>query len=85
VFEEWRVKNLTKAPAPKQDEETGKVLPKGAAAKAGLNKSILDAGWSTCTEMVSAKAAWAGRSVVLVKPSKTAHMCPNCGTIHKKT
>src|SRR6266404_3785158 len=45
VFEDLQVKNLTKAPAPKQDEK-GKYVPNGAAAKAGLNKSILDAGWS---------------------------------------
>jgi hypothetical protein len=48
VFEDLQVKNLTKAPAPKQDEN-GKYVPNGAAAKAGLNASILDAGWSTFT------------------------------------
>jgi putative transposase len=84
VFEDLRVKNLTRAPVPKQDEN-GKYLPNGAAAKAGLNKSILDAGWSTFTEMVSVKAAWAGRTVIFVDPSKTSQICPNCGTIRKKT
>jgi Probable transposase len=54
VFEDLQVKNLTKAPAPKQDEN-GKYIPNGAAAKAGLNKSSLDAGWSTFTQMVSVK------------------------------
>ena len=34
VFEDLQVKNLTKAPAPKQDEN-GKYVPNGAAAKAG--------------------------------------------------
>jgi putative transposase len=85
VFEDLQVKNLTKAPAPKQDEATGKYLPNGASAKAGLNKSILDAGWSTFTQMVSVKAAWAGRTVVFVNPSKTSQMCPICGTLRKKT
>lgn len=84
VFEDLQVKNLTKAPAPKQDEN-GKYLPNGAAAKAGLNKSILDAGWSTFTQMVSVKAASAGRTVVFVDPSKTSQICPNCGTFRKKT
>jgi putative transposase len=83
VFEDLQVKNLTKAPAPKQDEN-GKYVPNGAAAKAGLNKSILDAGWSTFTQMVSVKAAWAGRTVIFVDPSKTSQTCPNCGTIRKK-
>src|SRR5215469_11193191 len=31
VFEDLQVKNLTKAPAPKQDKETGKFLPNGAS------------------------------------------------------
>ena len=84
VLEDLQVKNLTKAPAPKQDEK-GTYLPNGAAAKAGLNKSMLDAGWSTFTRIMSAKAAWAGRSVVFVDPSKTSQTCPNCGRIRKKT
>ncbi len=85
VFEDLQVKNLTKAPAPKQDETTGQYVPNGASAKAGLNKSILDAGWSTFTEMVSVKAAWAGRTIIFVDPSRTSQFCPNCGTIRKKT
>ena len=84
AFENLQVKNLTKAPTPKQDEN-GKYVPNGAAAKAGLNKSILDAGWSTFTQMVSVKAAWAGRTVMFVDPSKTSQICPNCGTVRKKT
>lgn len=84
VFEDLQVKNLTHAPVPKQDEK-GSYVPNGAAAKAGLNKSILDAGWSTFTRMVSVKAAWAGRTVIFVDPSKTSQMCPGCGRIRKKT
>ncbi len=84
VFEDLRVKNLTNAPAPKQDEETGAYLPNGAAAKAGLNKSILDAGWATFTEMTSVKAAWAGRTVVFVNPYMTSQLCSGCGAVVKK-
>jgi IS605 OrfB family transposase len=83
AFEDLRVKNLTKAPAPKRDEN-GKYLPNGASAKAGLNKSILDAGWSTFTEMVSVKAGWAGRTVVFVNPSMTSQLCSGCGAVVKK-
>src|SRR6266851_328235 len=78
VFEDLQTKNLTKRPKARQDEETGQYLPNGAAAKAGLNKSILDAGWSTFTEMVSVKAAWAGRTVILVDPFKTSQICSQC-------
>ena len=46
VFEELAPSKMSKAPKPKQDED-GKHLPNGAAVKAGLNKSILDAGWAT--------------------------------------
>jgi putative transposase len=84
VFEDLQTKNLTKAPAPKQDEATRQYLPNGAAAKAGLNTSILDAGWATFTEMVSAKAAWAGRSVVFVNPKNTSQLCSGCGAMVKK-
>ncbi len=83
VFEDLRIKNLTKVPYPKQDEQ-GNYLPNGASAKAGLNKSILDAGWGMFTEMVQFKAASAGRTVVLVNPFMTSQHCSGCGTVVKK-
>src|SRR5437773_222089 len=45
VFEDLQAANMSKRPKPKQDEN-GRYLPNGAAAKSGLNKSIADAGWS---------------------------------------
>ena len=84
VFEDLKTANLTKRPKPKQDEEAGVYLPNGASAKAGLNKSILDAGWATFTEMVSVKAAWAGRAVIFVDPYKTLQLCSGCGAEVKK-
>jgi putative transposase len=83
VFEDLAPANLSKAPKPKQDEH-GKYLPNGAAAKGGLNKSILDAGWNSFTEMVKAKAVSAGRTVLFVNPSYTSQACSGCGTIRKK-
>jgi putative transposase len=83
VLENLQVKNLTKAPAPKQDEQ-GNYLPNGASAKAGLTKSILDAGWATFTEMISFKAASAGRTLLLVNPFMTSQRCSGCGTVVKK-
>lgn len=84
VFEDLQTRNLTKAPAPKQDEVTGAYLPNGASAKAGLNTSILDAGWYTFTQMVRVKAASAGRTVLLVNPYKTSQRCSGCGREVKK-
>ena len=46
VFEDLKITNMSKAPEPKPDpEHVGAYLPNGASAKAGLNTSILDAGW----------------------------------------
>ncbi len=56
VFEDIQISNLTKKPKPKQGEN-GTYLPNGAAAKGGLNKSILDAGWGMFVSMCACKAA----------------------------
>lgn len=57
AFEDLHTTNLIKRPKPKQDKETGQYLPNGAAAKAGLNKSIVDAGWSQFVQLCTCKAA----------------------------
>ena len=78
VFEELNVVTMTKAPAPNQDDTTGKYLPNGAAAKSGLNKSILDAGWGTFVMFCSRKAEEAGGAVVRVPPKNTSQECSGC-------
>lgn len=84
VFEDIKLGNLSRAPKPKQDEN-GKYLPNGASAKAGLNKSILDAGWSTFIMMCQYKAACAGTvQVIKVNPSYTSQICSGCGQVRKK-
>jgi putative transposase len=85
VFEDLQVANLVKRPRPKQDGETGKYLPNGAVAKAGLNKSISDAGWSQFVQMCTYKAAWAGRTLLQVDPRNTSQLCSGCGAVVKKT
>ncbi|MGW0396216.1 RNA-guided endonuclease InsQ/TnpB family protein, partial [Streptomyces sp. NPDC003042] len=46
AHENLKIRNMSKAPAPKPDPEVpGTFLPNGAAAKTGLNRSIADAGW----------------------------------------
>src|SRR6266571_1223998 len=57
VFEDIKISNLVKRPKSVKDEETGQYLPNGAAAKGGLNKSILDAGWGAFVHMCSVNAA----------------------------
>jgi putative transposase len=84
VFEKLQPANMSKRPKPKQDEETGQYLPNGASAKAGLNKSIVDAGWGQFQQIVTNKAAWAGSRVLFVCPKYTSQMCSGCGSIAKK-
>src|SRR5436190_5651218 len=83
VFEDIKTGNLTRKPKPKQDEQ-GKYVSNGAAAKGGLNTSILDAGWGTFVSMCSVKAAWAGRALIKVSPQFTSQVCSGCGQVHKK-
>jgi putative transposase len=69
---------MTRRAAPKPDGEGG-WLPNGAAAKSGLNKSILDAGWAQFASILAAKAEEAGRRIVLVDPRNTSITCHQCG------
>jgi putative transposase len=50
-----------------------------AAAKAGLSKAILDAGWAQFATILTAKAESAGRRVVFVNPVGTSITCHICG------
>jgi putative transposase len=52
---------------------------RNVAAKAGLNRSILDAGWGQFMSILTAKAEEAGRRVVLVNPAGTSIDCHTCG------
>ena len=83
VFEDIKASNLTRKPKPKKDE-TGKYLPNGAAAKGGLNTSILDAGWGMFVAICSCKAEEAGRTLLKGDPKFTSQICSGCGTVRKK-
>ncbi|HAE83674.1 MAG TPA: transposase [Ktedonobacter sp.] len=83
VFEELQPANMSKRAKPKQDEN-GKYLPNGGSAKSGLNKSIVDAGWSQFVQFCTYKAEDAGREVVQVNPRYTSQVCSGCGTVKKK-
>ena len=85
VFEKLQPSNMTRRPKPKLDDKTGEYLPNGAAAKAGLNKSILDAGWSQFQHYCIYKAESAGRTVLFVDPRYTSQICSGCGALVKKT
>ena len=57
---------------------------KGLAAGM-LAKSVHDAGWATFIQMLSSKAAEAGRTLVQVNPRGTSQRCSQCGTTVPKT
>jgi len=77
IFEDLSMHNMVRRPKAKQDEN-GKYLPNGAAAKGGLNKSLLDAGWGNFIELVKHKAECAGVTVYEVDPRKTSQICSAC-------
>jgi putative transposase len=70
--------NLSRRPAPKQDEH-GHYEHNGASQKAGLNKSIHDAGWRHFLSILAFKAACAGKRVEAVNPAYTSQDCSGCG------
>jgi putative transposase len=74
ALEQLRVAAMTAAAAGSVEHPGRNV-----AAKAGLNRSILDAGWGQFTSILVAKAESAGRRVVLVNPVATSIDCHICG------
>jgi IS605 OrfB family transposase len=70
--------NLSRRPAPRPDG-TGDYEHNGASRKAGLNKSIQDAGWRQFLSILTFKAACAGKRVETVNPAYTSQDCSGCG------
>jgi len=49
--------------------------------KSGLNKSILDQGWSEFLRQLDYKQLWSGGMVISVPPKNTSRKCHECGFI----
>ncbi|WP_033826178.1 RNA-guided endonuclease TnpB family protein [Kitasatospora sp. MBT63] len=85
AHEDLKIRNMSRSVAPRPDPETpGVFLPNGAAAKAGLNRSIMDAGWGVFLTILTSKAESAGREVIAVDPRNTSRTCPECGHVAKE-
>jgi putative transposase len=81
-YEAIQPANLSRRPRPVPDgasQGEGGYLHNGAAQRAGLNKSIHDAGWGHFLTILAYKAAWAGKRVAAVSPAFTTQDCSGCG------
>jgi len=79
VVEDLKVANMSKS-AKGSIEEKGK----NVKAKSGLNKSILDQGWSMLVNMLVYKQQWRGGLLVKVDPKYTSQTCSSCGHVAKE-
>ncbi|WP_329101705.1 RNA-guided endonuclease InsQ/TnpB family protein [Streptomyces sp. NBC_01439] len=82
AHEDLKIRNMVRAPKAKPDpDHPGSFLPNGAATKAGLNRSVSDAGWGVFLKILHAKAESAGRELIAVDPRNTSRTCPQCGHV----
>jgi putative transposase len=83
AIEDLNIQGMMARCKPKQDEN-GKYLPNGQAAKSGLNKSIADAGWGMFVEMLEYKAEWQGKNILRIgRFEPSSKTCSCCGWIYK--
>ena len=80
VHEDLKIGNMVRRPKP-LPEDSGGYAPNGAAAKAGLNREILSAGWGVLLRTIAYKAEGAGRAVICVDPRFTSQTCHACGHV----
>jgi putative transposase len=77
-IEDLRIHNMT-ASARGSAEEPGT----NVAQKAGLNRSILDAGWGQFRSILTGKAEEAGRRLIAVDPRYTSQTCLECRHVQR--
>lgn len=81
IFEDLKIPNMTRRPKAKQDN-SGRWLPNGRAAKAGLNRSILSSAWGRIRVMTQYKAVRRNVLVAFVRPHHSSQECSFCGHTH---
>ena len=77
VFEDLRIKNMTKRSKTKKDA-SGRFLPNGAKAKAGLNRAILSSAWGQVVSFTTYKALRHGKLVITVPYAYSSQECAAC-------
>ncbi len=83
AVENLNVKGMMSRPAPRPDPEApGGFAPNGAAAKAGLNKSLADAAMAEVGRQLAYKADWYGVQVLTAdRWVPSSKMCSKCGNM----
>lgn len=79
AFEDLNIQGMVKRCSPKL--ENGKYVKNGQAAKSGLNRVILDAGWGELKNKVKSLSLRAGLTVVEVNPRHSSQECSCCGYV----
>ncbi|WP_084964499.1 RNA-guided endonuclease InsQ/TnpB family protein [Thermoactinospora rubra] len=74
VHEDLKIANMTRSAS-----GTIEAPGRNVAAKSGLNRSILDAGWGVFLTILAHKAESAGRELIAVEPRNTSRTCARCG------
>lgn len=79
VVEDLKISDMSKSAA------GTKAKPgRNVKAKSGLNKSILDQGWSEFRRQLGYKLDWLGGMLISVPPHNTSRTCPNCEHVSKE-
>lgn len=78
VVEDLEVSNMSRSAAGTVEQPGRQVRQ-----KAGLNRSILDQGWSEFRRQLEYKMVWAGGQLLAVPAMNTSRTCPRCGRISK--
>lgn len=80
VIEKLQVRNMSRSA-----KGTADAPGRNVKAKAALNRSILDKGWSTFATLLRYKLGDRGGSLIEVPPEYTSQTCAECGTISKES
>lgn len=80
VMEDLSVKNMSKSA-----RGTTEAPGHNVRAKSGLNKAILDQGWSMFKQMLEYKQRARGGTLILVDPAYTSQTCSVCGVVDSRS
>jgi putative transposase len=80
AIEKLQVKNMSRSA-----KGTAEAPGRNVAAKAGLNRSILDKGWSMFATLLRYKLGDRGGELIELPPQYTSQTCAECGSINKES